>query len=307
MIVFVNPNAAGGAALSKWKKMERFLLDSRIPFSTRLLDGRRSALQLACDAFRKDERNFVAAGGDGTVNYLMNALIEGSACMPLENIRFGAIGLGSSNDFHKPFQPEQAYGGIPFKIDFDRACARDVGHIAYRDKDALVSRYFLVNASIGVTAKANDFFNNPDRVLKSLKRFHTASAIFYAAFKTIASHENLKAVVQSPEIGTIETELSNLGIAKSPHFSGSLRFNHSAEYDNGRFMVHLFNGMGRKGLLALLNRLSHGNLPANARSWSTSALTLTANKPFAVEFDGEVIHTTEAHFSILPRYIKVCP
>ena len=77
-------------------------------------------------------RNFVAAGGDGTMNLALNALLNAPGRAGIaspEELRFGAVGLGSSNDFQKPYVSDGRVeaGGIHCRLDFDRATAHDIG------------------------------------------------------------------------------------------------------------------------------------------------------------------------------------
>jgi diacylglycerol kinase family enzyme len=67
--------------------------------------------------------------------------------------------------------------------------------------------------------------------------------------------------------------------------------------------------MGIAGRLRLLTSLTHGHIPSSNKLeyWTSPALTIIGKIPFAVEFDGEVITTAEARFSILPRHLRVCP
>jgi diacylglycerol kinase family enzyme len=193
-------------------------------------------------------------------------------------------------------------------IDSAAAVSRDVGSITYKDGDSYRTEYFLVNASVGVTAEANRFFNSPDKTLQNLKRFHVPSAILYAAVKTIASFQNVHAWVISTETGLKAVDLSNLGVVKNPNFSGSLHYPRAADYSSGKLSVYLSHGLSRLALFPLLSKLTRGRFDEGDKtcSWCTSTLEVFADRPFVIEYDGEIITTTCAHFSILPRHLKVC-
>jgi diacylglycerol kinase (ATP) len=308
MVIFVNPGAGGGNALKKWKRFKEMLPCSAFPPKAYIMNGRASTLRKIREELEGGECEFVAAGGDGTVNFLLNTVVSQVSPAFLPALRFGAIGLGSSNDFHKPYPLTNRHAGIPTRINFASAEPRDLGFLTFDDAGRGVIRYFLVNASVGVTASANHFFNNPDRLLALLKRVHTPSAIIYAAFHTIGTCTNNLMSVTSQETGTFTTALTNIGIVKNPHFSGTLRYHSPIEYRNGMFDVHLAYGMSRREMVGLLQALGRGNFaPIRKKlSWRASSITLRALHPFAVEFDGEVIHAREVHFGILPGSVKVC-
>jgi diacylglycerol kinase (ATP) len=309
MLVLINPNAGGGQALRRWKRVEPVLRSINPSVNECVLDGNMAAERTIAQAVDEGETEFVAGGGDGTVNGILNTLLSLVERDRIQDIALGAIGLGSSNDFHKPFSRSRFVDGVPMSVDFAAALPRDVGSITCEDGDSYKTKYFLVNASIGVTAEANGFFNNPDRQIQYLKRFHVPSAILYAAIKTILSYKNIHAWVLSTETGLKAVDLSNLGVVKNPHFSGSLHYPIGVDYGSGMFSINLCHNLHRIGLFSVLGRLARGKFDEGEKtcSWCTGALDVFSDRPFAIEYDGEIMTTTVAHFGILPRHLKVCP
>jgi diacylglycerol kinase (ATP) len=313
MLILVNPKAAGSTALRKWEKVSWRLLRSLEHPRVQILDGAASTGEQVREALLGGERDFIAAGGDGTLNVLLNAMLEHATEEQLPQLRIGAVGIGSSNDFHKPVTGSNLIDGIPCRVDLTRATPRDVGRLTWREGGTLSKKYFLSNASIGVTAEANSFFNNPDRLLGALKACSTPAAILYAALRTILRHRAQRCALWSPATGGVTTGCSNLAILKSPYISGSLRFDSPALYDSGLFSVYLASDMTTFDLLRLLRSLGAGrngdSSPAlrKVRSWNTPSLLIRSEHPFTVEYDGEILRASEAEFSVLPCLIKVCP
>lgn len=309
MIICLNPQSAGGKGEERWATVHTLLHRRGIKgtvISTKNYEGLRDAVR---EAYGRGEHDFVAAGGDGSVNALLNALMDIVPKAIRNEVALGAIGLGSSNDFHKPYNPESMIEKFPTRIDFGRAVPRDVGVLGFNENGAFITRYFLVNASIGLTAAANRLFNVPDRLLQTLKRTNTGLAIAYAALRTIVLYKDLNVLVQEGEGLKRDVQLTNLNILKSPHVSGSLTYPVKSNYDGELFNCCLACTMGIAGRLRLLTSLTHGHIPSSNKLeyWTSPALTIIGKIPFAVEFDGEVITTAEARFSILPRHLRVCP
>lgn len=309
MVVFLNPKAGAGSALRKWELVAPSLPSSPSPLRVFMLNGRSSLDEGVTQFLHMGETDFVAAGGDGTINTLLNSLLSPGTGSQGKICRLGAIGLGSSNDFHKPFIPEQFVDEVCCKIDFKHARPRDVGCVSIEENGTTMKKYFLINASVGITAEANRFFNNPDRILAHLKRVHTGSAILYAAFSTISSFKNVQTRLQDSSTGAFTTNLTNLGVVKNSHFSGNLSYDSPISYDDGNLQIHLCHDMKRWDVVRLFNALSHGKFRTiqNTRSWSSPSLTVSADHPFAVEFDGEIAVTKRATFSVLQKFLKVCP
>jgi diacylglycerol kinase (ATP) len=220
-------------------------------------------------------------------------------------VRLGAIGLGSSNDFHKPLDASRLLAGFPSRVALDRATARDVGVVRLVEEDGMTcTRYWLLNASIGVTADANARFNRHDGLLSSLKRYSTALAILYAAASAI-SHARSRNLTLDGRLA----RTTNLGVVKSPHFAGCFRYDSPPALHNGRLAVHSCGDMAVPRLLLTLLHLARGGFTGLPRtnSWETECLTVESEERFAVEYDGEITYTRRATFSVLPRLLRVSP
>jgi diacylglycerol kinase family enzyme len=244
-------------------------------------------------------RAFIAAGGDGTVNAVIDALVRLRGAIALDDLTLGAVGLGSSNDAHKPIERE--IGGIPVRIDAQRAAPRDVG-IARWDGG---ERAFLVSASVGVTAAANALFNREDPALRFLKRWWVDGAILWAAVRTIATWRNLPAKLVVNEMSSA-IALTHLGVAKTPWLAGGLHYDTPVE--PGRFAVNLCEDMGRLRTIRTLAALAHGRfigLPGT-RSWSAPAASVVLDEPCDLELDGEIVRASRVSFELLPERIRLC-
>lgn len=309
MIVILNPAAGGGRALVKWDRIEPTV---RAAFSDCELVTPGSAAEIGQRvkaALEAGRRDFVAAGGDGTVSLVAAALLEHARADQLRRVRLGAIGLGSSNDFHKPSRRDRRIAGVPVKLEFSAATPHDVGVLNYADETGTPRRrIWIVNASIGTTAEANRFFNQPDTTLRFLKRATPSLAIVYAALRTIIAYRGLAITLTVDERWFVRTRLKNLGVVKNPHFTGALRYDSPYEPASGRFHVHLLNEMPLPRVARVLLGLLHGRFSghAGARSWPATRLRAESDTPFAVEGDGEVVTATRAEFSLIPGGLQVC-
>ena len=306
MVVLVNKNSGGGTALEKWSSIYKQLgLNGSTESFFIGVNG--STDKLILDSIKKGKTDFVIAGGDGSINYFLNRCIQLLKQDELKKIKIGAVGIGSSNDFHKPFHPNNTIGNVSYKINFKDAVMRDVGCIQYQSEGKILKKFFLINASIGITAEGNNFFNNPDFILRYLKKLNTQSAITYAIIKNIFTYKNFKVTIGGSN-ESFTANISNLGILKSPFFTGKLRYQSNPLPDNGLFDVHLYESLSKVKFLQLFYNLSKEKSDNSLKKkfWRTNRIKISSEKEFAVEFDGEVITTNCAEFSVIPELIKVC-
>jgi diacylglycerol kinase family enzyme len=309
MLALINPRAGGGTAREKWARIEGALsgmiagsLETAYTESTEDVEHR------VGDALALGQRRFIAAGGDGTVNAVLGALVRQALPDVLPHISLGAVGLGSSNDFHKPVRTR--IGGVPCRVDFIAAQPHDVGILSYRDSDGTeLNRPWMTNASIGTAAEANVLFNNPGNFLDWLKRTSTSFAIAYAALKAAFTYEPREMEITLDGFLSSKGRVHNLGIVKNPHFAGNLRYDSPHEPASGRMFVHRLGAVSLIRLGAALAGLMRGKFMgrSNTRSWEAKEVTVRNGGAFAVEIDGEIVVARVASFSLLPKALRVCP
>jgi diacylglycerol kinase family enzyme len=299
--VWVNEWCAFGKGRKRWDRIVRSSDQRMLKAKSDIL------LPSSCETWVRHHldrgtRRFVAVGGDGTVNLLANTLLRATS----ESCYLGAIGTGSSNDFHKPNLKESSIAGFPCRLDFEGATLAD----ALRVRDVLLQqvRYGLVNASVGITANANHYFNNPDGILKGVKSVSAQLAIAYAAVRTLWSYQPPQIQVSHAQEGEKSVRVTNLGIIKNRHFSGSFKYGDGAEQDSGDFYVYLCHELNRVQCLRALAGLLQGSFKTTqkTRKYRSRSLRLRASEPFNVEVDGEVMRSRDLEVTVEPRRLWLC-
>ncbi len=307
MRIFVNPVCHYGKGRRTWARVEPAL---------RRRFGNFEAEEIRCPenfegqlgmALAAGERVFIAAGGDGTVNLLLNALLNSGARR--EDLVIGAVGLGSSNDFHKPFRPEAFIEGVPVRMDWQSASACDVIDVHYQNGGhSLSNRYCLINASLGVTAEANALYNSRARFIALVQSISHEAAVVAAALQTIVRYQNIAAELSLERRPGRTFKITNLGVIKNPHFAGGLCYDTTILPNDGRFGINLCAGMTKWEAVKTLLRLYRQDFSGHPKtfSWFGREFGLESRAPFALEMDGEVVKTDKAYFRILPGLIRCC-
>jgi diacylglycerol kinase (ATP) len=304
-LVILNPRAHGGSAARRFVHV-RPVIDSK--FDATVVVGRpdgawRSDVR---DALDGGVRLFVAAGGDGTAHALLNTLVTAPRRPPLETLTLGAVGLGSSNDLHKPVRGRVA--GVPVLIDARRATPRDIIRCGYVDAAGSHEAFMLISASLGVAATANARFSQPTLAAHLLRRVSTTAAIAWAVTRTVATWRNLAAIVRIDASEPAHTALSSLSVLKTQWLSGRLRFGHPIEPASGDFDVALAAGLGRMRLLADILALLRGRFdgrPGHCRQRARLLdVRLEASAP--LEIDGEIVAARDVAFDMFAERIQLC-
>ncbi|MBI3038853.1 hypothetical protein HYY75_07380 [bacterium] len=304
-LVILNPLARGGTGKSLWNKV--------LPNVQEHLDPQiivRPCVEKVDeeikDALAKGIRMFVAAGGDGTVHQVINSILEAKKNYPLADIFFGAVGLGSSNDFHKPYS--DSLFDVPLRIDSRYCSLRDVGFAEMVDLNGkLVKRFFLISGSLGFVAWANDYFNSNRFFLSVLKKSSTNLAILYSAFRTLRSFKNQKILV-SLHGRTFESNLTNLSVSKTPYVGGCFRYDSEIAPDNGILSANIAENLSWIGIIKLMKDLSRGKFlgKPHRHHFLVKEIAITAKTLIPVELDGEIFFASAAKFRIHSEKIRVC-
>ncbi|HSF44989.1 MAG TPA: diacylglycerol kinase family protein [Chitinophagaceae bacterium] len=302
--IIINPYCHQGKGWARWKLI-RSSIKNMFPNAHSLILEKGVSLPGFLDHLLvQGEHYLISAGGDGTVHHLINTLVKNHSDH-LYNVRIGAIGLGSSNDFIKPVRSSSA--GIPTRINADRMIDHDIGKLEYLDeKGKDQTEYFIINTSLGVTAFGNHMFNDPGQWLSFLKKHCTPMAIIHTAVASLLLSRNYSCRMEFGNM-IVEEELTNLNILKLPYVSGNFRYNQKIDPNDGEMSINLCHGMGLFRKMRALYQLANGSLSAGKfmTSCKTDKLTIHTKEAVLFECDGETFRSREIQISVIPKAVKV--
>ncbi len=140
----VNPNARSGLGKKVWKELETELKEKQISYEVYYTQYQKHASQITARITSDgDEHIIVALGGDGTVNEVVNGIVN------IEKTILGYIPIGSSNDFARslklPTDPKKALENI---LNHKHISPINLGELSYKNK----KRRFAVSSGIGFDA-----------------------------------------------------------------------------------------------------------------------------------------------------------
>ena len=164
------------------------------------------AAHYAAEALEQDVDVIVAGGGDGTVNEVVNGILNAN---PMPEIPLGIMPIGSANDFAR---------GCGISVKNQTAALRlaatgkthkiDVGRMTYREaKKAKESTYFVNAAIIGFGAEVT--FQTPESLKKVISGAAYGITGFLTALKQKTYVGQFKTAEETGEYRTIFAALSN--------------------------------------------------------------------------------------------------
>ena len=156
--VILNPRAGGGKGKKDRRQIEQLLELSGLSYSLLCTEYPKHAIELVKGAIEKGTRNIIVAGGDGTLNEVVNAIFQQDTCAS-EEITVGTIPVGTGNDWIKTFGIPNDYKGAALKIKEGKSIVQDIGKITFEQNEQKRTRYFLNMAGFGFDAQVTLYAN----------------------------------------------------------------------------------------------------------------------------------------------------
>jgi diacylglycerol kinase family enzyme len=309
MLILVNKNSNSGEGARKWATVEKKIKKMGLSYDANYPSSEQECIEVIKNDLTNGRKVFIAAGGDGTANLVLNTIIDKSKDRVYPGIAYGAIGLGSSNDFHKPFDEYPDIDGIPYRVDHENAKDIDVGKLLFTDINGKEHvRYFVLNSSIGFVAECNDYFNSGKKVLNWINSKSNDIAILYTTLVQLFKYKNIKLKLSIDDGQEEDIVVSNMSICKKVQFAGDFRYDTPVTEDDGMFDVCIWGDMNKLRLIKTIMALSEGKFTGlpGTQVYRAKKVKIISEKPISLETDGEISKILSAELSVLPKILKVC-
>lgn len=252
-----------------------------------LTTAKGDAARAAEQAVREGYDHLFVAGGDGTLNEVLN----GVAAVPhgLERVTFGLLPLGTGNDFaHAIGVPEDLDGAVD-------VLAR--GELAAIDVARLDERRFVNVSAGGFVAEVSD------AVDPALKSIAGKLAYLIGGAGALLEHEPHEFVVTIDDKPPFSVRASFFAVCNSRLVGGGRLIAPYALVDDGELDVCIVEAMRTLELVGLLTKVSAGEHVADerVRYFRAKRIEIRSQPPFKVNTDGEVIETTHCRYSVARR------
>lgn len=246
-------------------------------------------------------RHVVVVGGDGTLNEVVNGLVDveaGTARAP--GLRLGIVGAGTGSDFSRTFGLDRRPAVATRHALHDTTMAIDLGRIRVLGPGGRsVTRAFVNMASIGWTAA----------VVRGAARLPRAlgSARYVVAGVAAAPTMRTSPVRLGLDHTTRDDAVCEIIVANGQFFGAGLKVAPRALPDDGVLNVQTW----ATGPLAVLRELprvrigEHLQRP-DVREWQSATVSVDAARgPMPVEVDGEPVGTTPVSIDVLPGILDL--
>ena len=295
--VIFNPAARGNKA----RHFRRHCVEHARQCEFKATSAPGEARHLACEAVINGFETIVAAGGDGTVNEVLNGL--GDAPDGFQRARLAVLPLGTINVLARELR-------IPLQIDAawrvvssGREIQIDLGRADYFEEGRSQRRFFVQLGGVGLDARAIELLS------WQLKKQAGPTAYVVAGLQ--AFMEKQPQITVRAGNKALTGELALLGNGK--FYGGAFHVFPEATLDDGRLHACVFPRMNLWALLRLIpGFLLRKRFPeAMIGRLQGDKLEITSNLRAGFELDGERIGNLPATFSVDRQRLRIvvpeCP
>lgn len=300
LALIVNPHAGGTKCANDWPAIEAVFHKSEINFDAFFTQCRRHAMVLTRELVRKGYRHFVAVGGDGTVNEVVNGLMADQQLLP--ELSMGAIMVGTGNDWGKMFDIPDNYEEAVKIIKRRKCFNQDVGKVTFFLKDRMYVRYFINMAGLGFDAKVVEKVNEQKRKGKS-SRFSYLSSLF----STLVKYKPMDINISIEGRPLLNNRLFTMSIGIGKYCGGGMMQVPAAIADDGLFDIMIISHIRKSKVLRKVKKLYDGSIASLQEVDMHRAKHLSIEAPGKVmlEVDGESLGHGPFEFSIANQKLKI--
>lgn len=284
LLLILNPTAAGGGSERVLDEAVQVLEESGAAFRVARTESPEEVATLARSAVQSGEMP-VAVGGDGTLACLVREIAGEGVCV-------GLIPAGRGNDFARVV-------GIPTN-------PREAARMLLEGKDVLLDlgeangKPFLGIASFGFDSDAN-------RIANETKLIRGSLVYVYAAIRALISWTPARFELASP--GTPDRAFIgwSVAIANNQAYGGGMFIAPAADLQDGLFDVVTIAGTRKLRFLGAMPRLFKGThvQDADIEVVRTAEIRVSADRPFDVYADGDLLTQLPVTARVLPSALKI--
>ena len=298
--LIVNPSSARGAMRIRWQAVAATLRADGFEYQAVFTERKGHATQLARAAIDAGFDLVVAVGGDGTLNEVVNGMIEGGKAVN-PNAVLGVISSGTGADFIRTAKlPHDMLRAAQHLARATKNIPLDIGEIQCQLNGKPSLRYFANVAGMGFDAQVI-------ARLEGMGKRGSGTIPYYSALlATISNFHNLdlKLNIDGKQI---QGKMNPIVVCNGKYFGGGMMIGPNASLNDGKFHVVYGHDFTALELLLATPKLYNGSILTHPKAVEYVAETVTVESAERVQIqaDGELVGEGPATFRILPHVLKL--
>jgi YegS/Rv2252/BmrU family lipid kinase len=297
LVLLVNTRSARGRVGEEIPEIERQLQARKLAYRMVELQSPGQATETARSALEAGERYLVAVGGDETVHAVVNGMVTDDGPVADDAV-LGVIPAGSGCDFVRTFGlPGDVIKAVRHLSD-DQTYRIDVGKASYLDGEAKSARYFANIAEAGLGGVVA-------RRASRLSRRWNRSGYFLGFWLSLLRQRTFEVQVHADR-KSFTARATNVLIANGQFDRGGMKVSPRSYPGDGLFDVQISTGPKSEAFTMIPKMYRGEHVPnPHIKEMRGREITVEADRPLAVQADGEFLGTTPATFAVIPQAITL--
>ncbi|WP_203635432.1 diacylglycerol/lipid kinase family protein, partial [Thermobrachium celere] len=285
MLFIVNPKAGNGHAVEVIKNIEEICNSMKISYTIELTKYPEHATEIA-NKNKNKYNKIIAVGGDGTLNEILNGLIDGKASL-------GVLPCGTGNDFAKTIYKDiKNINKIIASLINSESKKCDVGRCN--------NKYFINIASVGIDAEI------AHKVQRSKKIFKGKSSYLFHLANTLIQYKSKKLNITVDNIN-IESSTLLTTVSNGKYYGGGIMPTPNADIFDSKFDICHIKDMNKIKIPFLLNKYIKGKHDGfkEVNFYRGKIVKIQSENSFAVNLDGETFTADNVCFELKSNHIDL--
>jgi diacylglycerol kinase (ATP) len=292
--IILNPWSGRGNGKQQRPALEAALRKYEVDYTIVETHARGGGIELAYQALDRGYEQIVAAGGDGTINEVVNGLM-GSRAQGGRVAQLGIIPVGTGSDFVKVLDGVQAN-------DLEGAARRlAAGKTRLVDVGLANERYFLNAIGMGLDAQVA-------YETTKLPNIKGVAVYLVGIIRALANYKSYPMTIRYDD-HELKRRMLFTSVANGRCQGGAFWLTPQAEIDDGVLDLCMVEKMRLPSIIRHIPTLMEGK--HTSLKWVTMGqarrITIDSNGPMPFATDGEVIATDVSHveIEIIPKALEL--
>ena len=304
-LVVVNPKASVGKSGKDWPQIRQILINDGIAFDDILTEYPRHAIEIVRNAIvEKGYRKFIAVGGDGTNNEVINGIFTQDV-VPTTEITMAVMPIGTGNDWRRTFDIPLEYNKVAKIIKAGHTYAHDIGKLTYYDDGNTGIRYFLNAAGTGLDEMVCHSTNR-------MKQQGKGGTIRYliSLVKCMLTYKVTRIQLTIDDELVFDDYILNLSIGNGRFNGGGMMTMPKAIPNDGLFDVTVIKKVSIFKFAANVKNVYDGSFIKKideVKTFRGKRIHIVSIPPHSlkVETEGENLNNSPFEFEVLPKAINM--
>ncbi|HJX03922.1 MAG TPA: diacylglycerol kinase family protein [Dehalococcoidia bacterium] len=295
--LIVNPMAGAGKTVKLLPSIKDILNNQGLDYDCKITEAPGHAVFLAQDAVKNGYKIIISAGGDGTINEIVNGINNANG---LNSISLGIISIGTGADYIRTVGIPRYYMDACKKFSNPVTKKVDIGLVEYCKNNARSSRLFVNFAGLGFDAEI------VKRTTMKYKSLGKVSAYLLALFTTLVAYKNKNVTLQINS-DKHSYSICTVIMGNGKYGGGGMMTTPGASVQDGLLDVLIVGNLSKFDLLKSLPTIYNGTHLSHPKVILKQAVAIEVNSELdmPIQADGEIIGETPARFSVLPSALNL--